>query len=276
MATYYYLVASLPVLNLDTDKIKFNLDEIFESIRSNINKEDLDSLEFLLHLNDIKNLVKVILEAHQFRAPHNNFTFPANFSEDTLNEYHLNLDVFPPFMQLVIEENEDLFISMDPLRIENLFLESYYELAMNNSNEFIRYFLSFDLSLKNIITAINCRKKGEIIEDFILEDEETSQVLLKSSARDFGLSDKFPFINQLEELVDNGYARKLESFVDMLRWSFCDELTSNSFFKIDNLLAYTVKLIILKRRLEHDPERGRERLNELTQKAVMQLEIPVG
>lgn len=276
MSTYYYLIASLPELHLEADKIKFDLDEIFDNIRSNIGEEDLGYLKFLLHINDIKNLVKVILEIYQFRAPHNKFTFPANFQADILNEYHLNLDLFPTFTQLVIEENEDLFMSMDPLRIENLFLQAYYNLASDCPNEFIRNFLSFDLSLKNIITAINCRKKDKSIEDYILEDEETSPALTKSSARDFGLSDKFPFINQLEELIDNGEVIKLESFVDKLRWSYCDELTSTSFFSIDNLLAYTVKLIILKRRLGHDQEKGIERLTELTEEALSQLEIPVG
>ena len=145
-----------------------------------------------------------------------------------------------------------------------------------NHYVFIAHFSAFDLHLKNIITAVNCRKNKKSIEENLLEDLETTPVLVKSSAKDFGLAEKFEYINQVIELIENEHIWKLDQYVDTLRWSYCDELTSVSFFKIDNLLAYILKLMILSRRIDLNDEAGMERLNHLTGKALQQLEIPVG
>ncbi|MCK5370471.1 MAG: DUF2764 family protein, partial [Cyclobacteriaceae bacterium] len=110
----------------------------------------------------------------------------------------------------------------------------------------------------------------------LLEDLETTPVLVKSSAKDYGLVEKFEYINQVIELIENEQILKLDQYVDALRWSYCDELTSVSFFKIDNLLAYILKLMILSRRIDLNDESGMERLNHLTGKALKQLEIPEG
>ena len=276
MTNYYYLVASLPELDLENVNKKFDWEEVYENIRVNIDSEDYMYLKQLLYRNDIKNLVNVIAENHQYPFPHTKFSSPSTLGKELIKEYLGYTDQLPYFIQHVLEEYGDKFQSMNPLQIENLFLQSYYKYVVKSTNVFIAHFSAFDLHLKNIITAVNCRKNKKSIEENLLGDLETTPVLVKSSAKDFGLAEKFEYINQVIELIENEHIWKLNQYVDSLRWSYCDELTSVSFFKIDNLLAYILKLMMLSRRIDLNDEAGMERLNHLTGNALQQLEIPVG
>ena len=98
----------------------------------------------------------------------------------------------------------------------------------------------------------------DIIEH-ILEDLATSAALTKSNAKDFGLSDFFPYITKLQELIDASDVIKLESFVDQLRWNYVEEITSAYFFDINIILGYMTKLLMIKRKTQFKPEEGSER-----------------
>ena len=276
MANYYYLIASLPDINLDDIDIKFDIDDILQSIEANLSSEDLAFYHELLYINDIKNLVKAIATAHHHPVPHQYFAALSSIGEDIIVNYKKDTDGLPKFISDILEEKEERFDDLSISKIENMFLQSYFEKLQVSDCIFIKKFAKFNISLLNIITALNCRKQDLKIEDSILDDEETSKNLIKNTGKDFGLSDQFEYINQLEEYIDSGSVWELESYVDKLRWRFCEEVTSPLFFQVDNILAYIVKLSIIRRRTTQDIEKARERLQMLTNQALETLEIPQG
>jgi hypothetical protein len=130
--------------------------------------------------------------------------------------------------------------------------------------------------LRNIIAGLNCKKYNQKLADHILDDYATSKAILKSNAKDFGLSDYFPYITKIQELIDAGDVIKLENFVEELRWNYVEEITSASFFDIDIILGYTTKLLMIKRKTQFRPEEGSERVISLMTETMKKLEIPVG
>ncbi len=275
MTGYYYLVASLPVLALEEESQKFDPNELFNYIRTNLDAEDLPVFNQILYLNDIKNLVRMIAETHQKPLPHPDFEPFSCFPEDTINEYHYRLDEFPVFFQTVIEQHDEKFGELDMLEIENLFLKAYYDYLGESQNTFIRSFSNFDLKLRNTFTAVSCKKHGYTLERMLIEDEEISQQLMRSSAKDFGLSGQLPYITRLIELSENASVPELNLFFDQLRWQYASELTSISFFSIDNLLAYIIQLEIIMKRKIANIDHGKDRLDKLIEQAMKHLEIPV-
>ena len=276
MASYYYLVSSLPVLDIENGSSRLDTMELFEYIKDNIEHSDWKHVESILYLNDIKNLVSVIAKNHQLPVPHPGFNRFSTLPEEIINEYHNNLDLLPAFMQKVIEENDDKFVSMSLLSTENLLLQEYLIFLNQSSNRFVREYAMFDFELRNILAALNCRKYGMPVDSMILHEVGTFSALGKSAAKDFGLSDQYPYIIQLADLIDHISVTDLELFVDRLRWDESDNLASSSIFEIENILAYIIKIGIVNRRTEQNKESGKERVDFLTMQAVQKLEIPVG
>jgi hypothetical protein len=276
MAKYYYLVASLPDLSLEKKHSKLNPDEIYENIVQNLEEQDHKFLRLFLLQNDLRNLVNLFSGNYRFSKPYPDFFTPSNFSEEQINELHYHLDEMPSFIVRLLEEKEDEFRSLDPGRIELLFFNAYYQQCLQSENNYIKRYFEFDLGLRNIIAGLNCKKYNQKLADHILDDYATSKAILKSNAKDFGLSDYFPYITKIQELIDAGDVIKLENFVEELRWNYIEEITSASFFDIDIILGYTTKLLMIKRKTQFRPEEGSERVISLMTETMKKLEIPVG
>lgn len=276
MAKYYYLVASLPVLDPDTGAKNLDWEDLFADIMANLQDTDRPLIDWLLYQHDIKNLINAIARHQQKLQPHHGFTLPATVPEEIIENYHQNIDELPVFLQKALDEHEDRFAAMNLRQIENLLLQSYLHSGTGNPSGFIARFADFELHLRNILAATHARTQDKDIKEQILDDEETSGPLSKSSSKDFGLADKYEYVTRMVELIQQGEVWKLDDFLDRLRWQVVDNLTTASFFDIDNVLAFIVKLLIVKRRLGLSEERGKARMQTLTEKAINKLEIPIG
>ena len=263
MAKYYYLVASLPDLSLEQDYSKLNPEEIYANIVQNLEEEDRKFLRLFLLQDDLRNLVNLLSSNYRFLEPYPYFFTPSNFTEEQINEFHYHLDDLPAFVVRLLEENEDEFKSLDPGRIESIFFNEYYQQCLRSENNFISTYFAFDLSLRNIIAGLNCKNYDLEVARHTLDDIATSGAIRKSNAKDFGLSEYFPYITKIQELIDSGDVIKLEKYVEELRWKYVDEITSASFFDINVILGYTTKLLMIKRQTQFKPEEGSERVVSL-------------
>ena len=86
--------------------------------------------------------------------------------------------------------------------------------------------------------------------------------LLASAAPDFGLAEQLPWIEQVLQLPADDFIRR-ERLLDQLRWDMLDELTTFSYFQIETLLAFCLRLMIVERWTGLDPQTGRKRLEQL-------------
>jgi hypothetical protein len=275
MKDYYYLLSAAPFLSLDEETYgRINFDEIFELITENIFRSDVGALNYLMYQNDNLNLISAIARHHRKPVPHHMFHFPSVFGQEVMNDFEKSYMLFPDYMHDFVEVHREEFAARSVARLEQWLLTAFYREVTHHEDELIRAYFSFERDLRNIITAFNCRTFGYDLPEQLIGDAFLNQQLLRSSASDFGLTQQYPFIEQLQSLIEEQQIPELEHFTDRLLWEHLNELTRFSFFNSHKLLAYTLKLFMVKKWSWLKPDKGQERLHHLVDRMMENFELP--
>lgn len=275
MNDYYYLLSAVPRLTLEDETYeRVNFAEVFDLITENISVSDGHKLNYLMYQNDNLNLVSAIARHHRKPVPHHMFHYPSVFDQEAIKDYERTYVLFPDYMHDFVEAYRDEFAARSIATLEQWLLTGFYREVTKHEDSLIRHYFNFEKDLRNIITALNCRKYGYTMEDQLIGDAYINQQLLRSSAADFGLTQAYPFVEALQERIDQQDVAGLEHLMDSLLWEHLDELTRFSYFDSDKLLAYTLKLFMVKKWswLQHD--KGRERLHHLIDHMMEHFELP--
>lgn len=275
MKDYYYLLSAVPHLSLDKETYgRIHFDEVFELITENISRSDVNAFNYLLYQNDNLNLISAIARHHRKPVPHHMFHFPSVFGQEVMHDYEKNYILFPDYMYDFVEMHQEEFAARSIALLEQWLLAAFYREAAHHEDEFIRAYFGFERDLRNIITAFNCRTFGYNLQEQLIGESFLNQQLLRSSASDFGLTPQYPFIERLQPLIEEQQIPELEHFMDSLLWEHLDELTRFSFFNSHKLLAYTLKLFMIKKWSWLRPDKGQERLHNLIDRMMENFELP--
>lgn len=121
--------------------------------------------------------------------------------------------------------------------------ETYYATCHESASVFINEWATFQQQLKNVLAVLSQRilqEAGIAIDDIIVGDTEFNQALVSSSARDFGLSGVYPWVEAVVEASSlEGVER--EKRLDEIQLEVLDELTPEGTFAIEEVLAYFEK-----------------------------------
>lgn len=273
MNDYYYLIASLPKLSFP-EFPKFEFDSVYEIIVNNLSASDRELFNKLIYPNDNKNLIAAIARNQNKVSPFYQFEQPSVLNQETINNFQKLPGSFPDYMKSFIEDNREEIATKDISELEKHLLEIFYQEMLASKDSFIRDYYAFELDLKNIVTAINCRKYEFEIDHEILGEGLLQQQLKRNSASDFGLSIEYPFMDSLVEAMDSGEPNRLESQINGILWNHVDEMVRFSFFNTHKVFAYGVHLLIAKRWTQLDPEEGKKRREELIDKIMEKFELP--
>ena len=128
----------------------------------------------------------------------------------------------------------------------------FYTKALQHGNRFIRDWFRFDLDLRNTVVSYLNDSLGRPYEEdmVLLEGRETEEF--------FELKDAQTVLNGTDIL-------KRERGLDDLRWRKIDELTMLHSLDLELLLGYVLKLKIIDRWLQLDPESGRALFRKLVE-----------
>jgi len=262
---YYYLISALPELRLDDYKEPYRVKEFAAELSEHLDHGDYRYVKGILHVFDNPNLVDCALglERPWFEYT-GNWTFNElkkrfPFEDDAEDGY---LRLFMRGLQDLKKEKEELTRS----DIETMIWEKFYAMMLNSDNNFIRRYFSFDCELKNILSAINARRFGLKKSSLLnLGHSQVYEQLVNSSSQDFGLSSNYEFIPALQEKISKAEVAHSEKFIDQLRWNFIDEINTFSYFSIDVLLGFLLKLIAVERWILLDDKKGSEAFKKLTE-----------
>jgi hypothetical protein len=275
MKDYYYLLSAVPKLTLEEETYeRIDFDAVFALITENITVSDGHKLNYLMYQNDNLNLVSAIARQYRKPVPHHMFHYPSVFDQDTIHDFEKSYVLFPDYMHDFVEAHRDEFTARSMAFLEQRLLTGFYREVSQHQDDFIRAYFSFERDLRNMITALNCRVYGYDTEGQLVGDAYINQQLLRSSAADFGLSQAYPFIEELRELIEQQDVPRLEHRMDSLLWEQLDELTRFSYFNSHKLLAYTLKLFMVKKWSWLKPDKGRERLHHLIDHMMEHFELP--
>ena len=139
----------------------------------------------------------------------------------------------------------------------------FYALALRHPSRFIREFFRFDLNLRNAKVRFLNKELGrpadlDIVSGLGAEDEDGLDI------------DGYRFRGgefEEEHQVDSALAEldllSREKALDDVCWEKADSLSTFHYFDMTAVLCYVAKLHIVDRWLALDPERGRERFQQL-------------
>ena len=263
---YYCLVAGLPNIYLDDSKLSYDSARFREDLEREVTPADLKLLDYFRHLKDNRNLLNNLTGKREA------FLDGGSFNQEELTERINNPEALPAYQKEFISafKAENGTVPDNPeLLLNTLFFD--YLLAV--PNKFLQSWFEFELNVRNLLTALNCRKYGLDVESEIVGFNWVANAIRKNSTRDFGLNE-LAYASQVIAAYESGQLLEREKAVDLMRWNLLDEMVFFHYFTIERLFSYYWKIATVERWLALDPETGRTMFNRLLDDLKKSYEFP--
>lgn len=256
---YYSLVAGLKELTLESENKGFDAKAIIGEVIENISASDAKAVSLLYTYYDCEN----IAAARAGRSRHNPL---GNLNHEEIEDELKEPTKLPSAIAAVIKafSSKDSKESENSISFERAIFEAYYTECASSSSRFIKEWSETDRNLRNIAAAISARGIDIPVDQVIVGGGNIADSLRRSSAADFGLRGELPYIDAVITAVnDVANLVEKEHKIDQLRWAEVEGATEFDYFNISKVMAYLVKVNIIARWSELNPEKGREMLNKL-------------
>ena len=272
---YYYLIAGLPELSLDDNKLNLTVRDFRELYYPELAADDRALLDLVYLSYDNADLLLLIKDKE------------AQLGEEGLYSRDELLAIIeaaraeeapeckcPRYMYDFVVETESEENAAEGQFPEDRLAQLYYAYAMNQGNAFVARWFEFNLNLNNFLTAITARRYKLDAKSLIVGDNEVAKALRTSNSRDFGLTgvmDSFEEIlriSELENLVER------ERRLDVFKWEWMEEASFFDYFSVEKLFAFLIKVQIIERWISLDAEAGGEMLRSMIQQLKEEVKVP--
>lgn len=249
---YYCLIAGLPEISPDDKKLTLSVQDLRVYLHDYLTDKETDTIDLFFLPNDNAQILRLLnkqepdlsLQTVFDTAQLENEIEDPMFLPSYLKDYLLDL------------QKED---HTESNRMPEIDLsERYWSYMLSQKNKLVRKYAEFSLNIKNLLTTLNCRKYNLNIEKEVMGNSSFATHLKTSRAKDFELTDDYPYVDKVLNLFDKGNIAEREYSIDMLFWSFLDEETEHKYFTFDNVIAFMLKLMILERWSKMTTEQGRK------------------
>lgn len=254
---YYALVAGLKEYALDAENKGFDIVELRDEILENVDSADAKAVRLLYTCYDCENIANL-------RRGSSAFNGLGLLSREEAEAESAHPSLLPERLAKVVrayndpegEDAEDVDVSA---RFEKSLFEAYYAECAACGSEFLKKWSEFDCTLRNILAATVARAEQRPVDEALVGTGDAVDQMRRSSAADFGLKGEYEFADAVVSAVnDERNILDKERKIDNVRWAQADELSTFSYFDIDAVLAYLVKINLVARWSLLDAARGRE------------------
>lgn len=260
MASYHYLGATLPDLQLDRPmrEPRTSTKELFVWCMEELSPRDFDQVRLLYLFNDIKNVVffhfnqKTRAEDYQSPSYYDEATFFA-LRDDPLD--------FLPFLARFYElKAAGERVWPDLPETDEVTALFYHDLDNLAPCPFLTDYLTFLCDLRNVASAITYRRSGLPVAAKLLPwGGAWERIVEHEQDPDFGLGDDWPFAEELVGAAADGRLR-FELAVEEVVWDWLDDRAGTDLFSLDAILAHFVRLGSCERWETLREEQGKEAL----------------
>jgi hypothetical protein len=262
--SYYYLVAGLPDLLLDESRNVAPLREWLGEIEPQLEGGDRPLLRVVRYPYDNRNIVAA-LEGGQGEHDERGV-----FGADELAAEIKHPEGLPAYALTFLEAHREGRQAFAGLTATDQLAWLFYEEMFGHANGFVREWFLFDCNLRNLLAALAVREAAErssqdaraALAGAIVCRTDVTEQILKSTAPDFGLAGMAPWSARVLALP-RGDLVASEKGVDLLRWQTLDELTVFSYFGVETVLAFCLKLAMVERWMGLDAAEGKGLLEKL-------------
>lgn len=275
MANYYCLMAGLPDIKLDDAKLEVSIPEMREQMDANLTDADKKVIFYFFLKNDCINLVKLLKNPEAEIDNVCNYTMEQYVDLITsAREMNFNVHRYPQFMSMFAREyqyNKD----KEGYFPEDDILHRFYEFAIESCpNKMVRQWYKLNYNITNILTAFLARKIGWNVADYIMGNNEVTEMILNNNTKDFDLSCEYDYVVDLMKIVDCDDPVEKEKKIDALKWLWLEEQTFFNIFSIDAVFAYLCKLDMLYRWEKLDVEKGQETFRQIIENLRGEARVP--
>ena len=234
---YYCFIAGLPEVFLDDRKLALSVNGFRELAREALKKEDVKLMELFFLPADNKQVLRLLSKM----APDTNLetVYPLQRLEDEITEPTHSL---PVYLNRFIADfkREHLKYDVSP---ENVLSWMYYDHLMKSGSKFVRNYAEFVMNVKNLETALTCRKYGKEVAPEII-----------------------PYVEKVISLMGNTNLVERERGLDLLLWDYIEEAVVYEYFSMEKVLSFMLELMIVERWSKMSSESGRKVFMEVVDK----------
>jgi hypothetical protein len=253
---YYCLIAGLPEISPDDKKLSLSVKELRAYLSDYLTKKEIDIINLFFFPNDNAQIIRLLQNQEPDLSLQTVFT--AEQLEDEIQDPMFVPSYIKDYLFDLQKEDREVTNRLPEVELS----ERYWNFMLSQKERLVKKYAEFSLNIKNLITALNCRKYHLEIEKEVIGDSYFTKQLKTSRAKDFELSDNYPYVDTVLALFDKDVSER-EYKIDMLYWNFLDEITEHKYFTFDNVVAFTLKLMILERWSMMTTEQGKAIFREL-------------
>ena len=275
MSKYYYLIAGLPELALEDNKLYCTLADFKSEYYPFLSKPDRKLLDLFYLQFDNLNLLKLLRDRDA------SIDLRGLYSKESLLEgismikegAEIAESQLPSYMSIFLinyfKESFDTSVLWDD-RLAAL----YYAYALRCKNRFMIDWFDFNLTVNNVLIALTARKYKLDIAPHIVGDTVVCDALRTSNARDFGLLGSIDYWEQLAKAGETEDLVEREKKIDQLRWNWLEEHSTFKYFTVERIIVFFQQLSIIERWIPLDKEKGNKMFRSIIAALKDEVQIP--
>lgn len=277
MENYYCLVAGLPDISPDDARTSFTVADFKADCLPQLSARDRRLVELFYLRYDNANLLRLMADP-ETEAFDERGCFTRAELLDALDAVKRGGDkapAIPAYIWRFLEQETGRQDGEPETRLtEDMLAALYYEHALTCGNAFFVSWFTFNLHLNNILIALTARRFGFRPDTYLVGDNEVTEALRTSGARDFGLSSGLGYYDELVRISEVTDPVEKEKKLDMLKWNWLEEETFFHYFSVEKVFAFLLRLDIIERWSSIDKEKGGAVFRQLINRLKEEVEVP--
>lgn len=141
--------------------------------------------------------------------------------------------------------------------------EGFFRLIMEQGNEFLRGYYTFQYDLDNLLAFIKSGIHGKDQQEFITGETPHAQHLRQYAGRNLVKDPEMELFEEITSITGNTSFAEEEKLIDQLRWRVIEEMNRFNYFTVDQVLGYLLQMQIAHRWEQLDRESGEQQLRKL-------------
>ncbi|MEG1187290.1 MAG: DUF2764 family protein [Bacteroidales bacterium] len=275
MSKYYCLIAGLPDIHIDDQKLAYSVAEFKEEVYEQLSAADRKLFDLFFLKYDNANLLNFLKDKDAQIDPRGSLDTEAlDHLVKLVKDGDAPNSMIPAYLPAFIASYFEEKALDEGILPEDVLAASYYGYALNASNNFAAQWFEFNLNLNNLLIASAARKYHFDAANFIVGDNEVAKALRSSSARDWGLTGTVDFLEAVQRIAEETDLTEKERKIDLLKWNWLEENSFFHYFTGERLLAYLLKLEIIERWFRLNKETGEAQLREMIARLKSEVKMP--
>lgn len=261
---YYYIISGLPDIKLES-KNKLSVTSISTEIMEHIHIDDKKQYELLMLSKDHDMFIRAIND--KLENEESGVVLNAKSLKEEVND-PVNL---PAYLKDFIETYKESKSQLDPIEKMRILEVGYYDYVMDNGHPFVKWYIDFKATLKNIVIWKNNMQDQDMIQAHIVPVNSISKELLNKSFKEGDLLAHLDWYSQFNQALSKLSLMEKEKFIDQFIWEQINQKNQFEYFSSQVLFAYLIKLQMADRWFKLDATIGEQMLAQIIDESKSQI-----